>query len=198
MPLSRRNFYPRPEDRVSKYWFCSLQPGVCPTAPFPPVPATKATDTSVTTGNVGVEQVFQGAHRAPLVGSLKASSGHRWDGREAWEKPSHTFRHPPWSLHSSTFWPLGSGHPQYPTVSSSASFSSGFDPKEECLVLRWEKYSLDGSKPSLPPFQPHDGSPRHSCPTHRSPTQRSHDTSTAGAKSLPLPSRDLTASHSLS
>lgn len=106
----------------------------------------------------------QGAHRAPLVGSLKVSSGHRWDRREAWEKPPHASRHPQWSLHSGTFWHVDNGHPQYPTVSSSAGFSSGFDPKEESSVLRWQKYALDGSKPSLPPFRPH-GSRQGSCTT---------------------------------
>jgi len=88
--LSRRNFHPRPENKVSTgsgEQPTTLQPGPCPISPFPPVPRTKATDTSVTTSNVVVEQVPQGAHRAPLVGSPKASSGHRWDRREGWEKP---------------------------------------------------------------------------------------------------------------
>lgn len=116
----------------------SPQPCSLVSAPFPPAAGTKATGTSVTTSNAVVEQVPRGANRAPLMGSLKASPGHRWDRRGAWEKPPHTSRYPQWSLHSSTFWHLDSDHPQHPTISS---FSPGFDPKEESS----ETYCLDDS-----------------------------------------------------
>lgn len=96
----------------------------------------------MTPSNVVGEQVPQGANRAPFVGSLKASPGHRWDRRGAWEKPPHTSRYPQWSLHSRTFWHLDSDHPQHPMVSNCAGFSSGFDPKEESS----ETYGLDGSR----------------------------------------------------
>lgn len=138
---SRKNFHCRPEDKVnagSEEQSTTLQPGLCPISSST---RHRGHSTSVTPSNVVVEQVPRGADRVPLVGSLKAPPGHRWDRRGAWDKPPHTSRYLQWSLHSSTFWHLDSGHSQHPHGLQLCWLLSGFDPKEESS----EKYGLDGS-----------------------------------------------------